>query len=177
MRTDGSPVKASRLFFGNEFNLQTKYLAQRFGKTDPKYPHNITFDEDLYQQWLAVPEPLFHLESMQYPDGSITSAPETRWEHFTSYEEAYHRLMMEMMGWQVHAIRLAAGQMPVQKLYVDGGFSQSDVFIHLLRRSLPRTELIISPSPLGSSLGAAMAINKPEVAQQYQFELKRVVFP
>jgi sugar (pentulose or hexulose) kinase len=174
MRTDGSPVKASRLFFGNEFNIQTKLMAERFGRTDQNYHHIITFDEALYEKWSEREEPLFHLQSVQYPDNSIRSAVETRWDAFASFEEAFHRFMIEMMRLQSKAIKLAAGKMPINKLYVDGGFSQSDVFIHLLRKEFPTCEIIISPSPLGSSLGAAMAINEPEVGENYQFEMKRV---
>jgi hypothetical protein len=85
--------------------------------------------------------------------------------------------MIEMMRLQGKAIRLAAGAMPVNKLYVDGGFSQSDVFINLLRKEFPASEIIISPSPLGSSLGAAMAINDPQVGQAYRFDMKRVSLP
>lgn len=174
MRTDGSPVKASRLFFGNEFNLQTKVMAERFGRTDNNYHHIITFDEVLYEKWSQGHEPLFHLESVQYPDNSIQSATETRWDLFPTFEDAFHRFMIEMMRLQRKAIQLAAGAMPIRKLYVDGGFSQSDVFIHLLRKAFPDCELIISASPLGSSLGAAMAINDPRVGASYQFEMKRV---
>lgn len=174
MRTDGSPVKASRLFFGNEFNIQTKHMAGYFGRTDQNYHHIITFDEALYQKWSAIVQPLFHLESVQYPDNSIQSAPVTQWNAFPSFEDAFHRFMIEMMRLQSKAIRLAAGNMAINKIYVDGGFSQSDVFIHLLRKEFPSCQIIISPSPLGSSLGAAMAINEPEVGENYQFDMRRV---
>jgi L-fuculokinase len=174
MRTDGSPVKASRLFFGNEFNIQTKQMAEHFARTDHNYHHIITFDEELYQKWSVEKEPLFHLESVQYPDNSIRSAPETRWDRFPTFEDAFHRFMIEMMRLQAEAIRLAAGSMPIRTLFIDGGFSQSDVFIHLLRKEFPVADIIISPSPLGSSLGAAMAINDPEVGENFQFDMKRV---
>jgi sugar (pentulose or hexulose) kinase len=176
MRTDGSPVKASRLFFGNEFNLQTRLMAEHFGRTELNYHHIITFDEALYEKWSAGEEPLFHLQSVQYPDNSIQSASETKWDVFPAFEDAFHRFMIEMMRLQGKAIRLAAGTMPIHKLYVDGGFSQSDVFIHLLRKEFPAAEIIISPSPLGSSLGAAMAINDPQVGESYRFEIKRVSY-
>jgi sugar (pentulose or hexulose) kinase len=174
MRTDGSTVKASRLFFGNEFNIQTQLMAQHFGRTDQNYHHIITFDEQLFQKWSQGTEPLFQMQSIQYPDKSIQSAPQTRWEMFPSFEDAYHRFMIEMMRLQAASIRLAAGSMPISKLYVDGGFSQSDVFVHLLQKEFSSCEIIISPSPLGSSLGAAMAINDPQVAENYQFDMKRV---
>jgi hypothetical protein len=46
--------------------------------------------------------------------------------------------------------------------------------VHLLQKEFSSCEIIISPSPLGSSLGAAMAINDPQVAENYQFDMKRV---
>jgi L-fuculokinase len=174
MRMDGFPVKASRLFFGNEFNIQTKKMADHFGKTEHKYHHSIRFEERLFNQWNQVQTPLFHLESVQYPDQSIKSAPVTCWELFPTFEDAYHRFMIEMMRLQVQAIRLAAGSKPIQKLYVDGGFTQNDIFIHLLRLAFPACQLIISPSPLGSSLGAAMAVSSPATVKNYTFGTKRV---
>jgi sugar (pentulose or hexulose) kinase len=174
MRTDGTPVKASRLFFGNEFNIQTRLMADHFGRTDHNYHHIITFDEALYNKWSAGDTPLFQLQSVQYPDNSIRSAAQTRWELFPAFEDAFHRFMIEMMRLQSKAIRLAAGSMPITKMYIDGGFSQSDVFIHLLRKAFPGAQMVVSPSPLGSSLGAAMAINDPQVGENYRFDMKRV---
>jgi hypothetical protein len=167
MRLDGAPVRASRLFFGNEFNKQTARLAAHFGKTAGDYPHRVAFDEDLYRKWSVGEEPLFRLESLQYPDGSIASAPQTRLELFPTFEEAFHRLMIEMMRWQAGSIRLAAGAAPVRKLYVDGGFSQSNVFLRLLRVHFPDAELVVSAAPLGSSLGAALAVNQPGLARPF----------
>lgn len=175
LRMDGKPVKASRLFFGNEFNIQTKKMAERFDRVGQKYHHVITFDEALYQKWSLAEEPYFHLESIQYPDGSIRSAAETRWDLFPTFEEAYHRFMIEMMRLQANAIQLAAGNTGIKKVFVDGGFSQSDVFLHLLRIYLPGFEIIVSPSPLGSSLGAAMAIGESKTVENYQFEKRRVL--
>jgi L-fuculokinase len=176
MRVDGSPVKASRLFFGKEFNIQTKRMAGYFGKSDPNYHHNVAYDEHLYQKWSVEKEPIFHLHSMQYPDQSIPSADYTNWERFTTYEEAYHRLLIEMMGHQARAIQLAAGSTPIRKLYLDGGFLQNEVFLNLLRKAFPAFEIIVSKAPLGSSLGAAMAVSKAETIEKFgfDFEIKKV---
>ena len=159
---------------GNKFNRQTRLMGEKFGKAESNYHYTITFDEALYRKWSADPAPYFHLETLQYPDGSIASAPETRWDQFATVEDAFHRLMIELMRLQKEAIRLVAGDAPVRKLFVDGGFSQSDLFINLLRKDFPGTELVVSPSPLGSSLGAAMAVNRDEVGRNYQFDLRRV---
>jgi sugar (pentulose or hexulose) kinase len=177
MRTDGGPVKASRLFFGNEFNVQSRKLAAYFGKTEQNFHHTIIFDEALYQKFSSGRDPLFHFETMQYPDGSISSAAATQWDCFGSAEEAFHRLMIEMVRLQAQSVRLAAGKGTFRKLFVDGGFSQSDVFIKLLQKEFPTVGLVVSPSPLGSSLGAAMAVNDPEVARNYDSDRRRVAFP
>jgi L-fuculokinase len=175
MRVDGSPVKASRLFLGKEFNIQTKRMAGHFGKADTNYHHKVAFDEQLYQKWCEEKEPIFHLHAMQHPDNSIPSADYTNWERFSNYEEAYHRFLIEMMGHQARAIRLAAGSTPVQKLYVDGGFLQNEVFLNLLQRAFPTFEIVVSKAPLGSSLGAAMAVSKPETVEKFSFEMKKVI--
>ncbi len=136
MRLDGGPVKASRLFFGNEFNRQTSQLAEVFGKKGGHYHHTLTFDEELYRKWSVPMEPFFHLETMQYPDKAFFRLLRSSGDKFPNPEEAFYSLMIEMMrcqgavgapGWPLAT--------PKGNRFVDGGFSQSDVFIHLLRRA------------------------------------------
>jgi glycerol kinase len=48
---------------------------------------------------------------------------------------------------------------PVQRLFVDGGFNANPIFLELLRKKLPGIELVPSDFPNGSALGAAMLVN------------------
>ena len=97
---------------------------------------------------------------MQYPNGSILSAKKTELENFRTYEEAYHKLLTEMMHWQVNSLKLIAENSFPKKIFVDGGFSQNDVFLKLLQLEFPKTRIIPSDSPMGSAVGAAMVMKK-----------------
>ena len=170
LRPDGEPVKASRLFFGNEFNVQTQRMAAHFNRHEQNYQHTVVFDKNLYQKWKNHGKPVFRWESLQNP-GDIT---ETDWAAFGTFEDAFHCLMIGLMALQKHSLQLAIGSTPVRKIFVDGGFSQSDVFINLLLREMPGYEIIVSSSPLGSSLGAALLVQDRDDGKTYGFEQNRV---
>ncbi|MEM1269573.1 MAG: carbohydrate kinase, partial [Bacteroidota bacterium] len=85
---EGQPVKAARLFLGNEHAHQTERLAAHFERASDTYK-TVTFDE----HWA---EP-----ASQWPDfapstlDGFTAADSDPWplDTFTSYEEAYHALV------------------------------------------------------------------------------------
>lgn len=170
MRTDGSPVKASRLFFGNEFNVQTQKIAAHFDRHEQNYQHTVVFDETLHDKWKARAEPVFRWVGLQNPENQ----PETDWTAFESFEDAFHGLMAALVARQKESLVLAIGSTPVKRIFVDGGFAQSDVFINVLVREMPGHEIIVSPSPLGSSLGAALLVQDREEWKTYGFEQNRV---
>jgi sugar (pentulose or hexulose) kinase len=155
LQPDGEPVKAARLFLGNEYNYQTQVLARHFGKA-PDFFRQVVFDENLLKRW-AAERRFFHWESLQFPDGSIASAPTTDLSAFDSYEAALHRLIVEMVDLQARSLKLAAGQTDIRDVIVDGGFANSPLFVETLRHRLPDFRIEVTPTPLGSSLGAAMA--------------------
>ena len=77
----------------------------------------------------------------------------------TTYEEAYHQLMIELVKLQVKSIESAKGNdTSIKRLFVDGGFSDNDVFIKLLSHYLRGMKLRSASSSLGSSLGAAIVM-------------------
>ena len=47
MRINGKPVKSSRLFLGNEYNLQVKELSEQFN-VDKDYHKKVQFDYRRY---------------------------------------------------------------------------------------------------------------------------------
>jgi sugar (pentulose or hexulose) kinase len=159
LQINGEPVKASRLFLGNEYNHQTQVLAAHFQKPSD-YFRQVEFDETLYQKWRSVEPRLFCWKNLQFPDGSIVSAPVTQVSSFGSYEESLHRMMIELIDLQAHSIRLAIGDTHIQKIFIDGGFTHSSLFLEMLRRRLPAYEFVTTPTPLGSSLGAALAVSQ-----------------
>ncbi|MCB0576322.1 MAG: hypothetical protein KDC61_17335, partial [Saprospiraceae bacterium] len=88
-----------------------------------------------------------------------TASPGTDLGIFSSYEEAYHQLIRELADLQVSSLYLAKGAGSATKVYIDGGFIDNRLFIQLLSDRLQGFELITTEAPLGSALGAAIAVH------------------
>ncbi|GJM34576.1 MAG: carbohydrate kinase [Saprospiraceae bacterium] len=173
MRMDGLPVKAARLFLGQEYKVQAKEL-EAFFNTKKEAHQGVRFDELLYQK---VSNDEGHYFSFQYL--------KTPWKHpavsqltsFESFEAAYHQLMWELVTLQVAAANLAIGQTVVKKLYIDGGFADNEVFAQLLARYFKDLKLRTTQSPLGSALGAVMVISEKELHKKFlkkNYALKKI---
>ncbi|MCB0531413.1 MAG: hypothetical protein H6574_01160 [Lewinellaceae bacterium] len=170
LRVDGLPVRAARLFLGNEYKIWATRLAQHFKQPYEKHRH-VEPDPEILQQLKRLRQPVYHWDSLAkgLPNtaspGSVTNL-----DIFNSYEEAYHQLIRELVDMQVEAINLARGNTRVQKIYIDGGFIDNALFIQLLAGSLPAVELITTNSPLGSALGAALAVHNQVVSPDFLSE-------
>ncbi len=153
LRMDGQPVKAARLFLGREHELQIEKIRQHF-QQEAGFHKTIAFDAAMYAKVRQPEEALFQMQVLPQEN-----APEmTRLASFADAVEAYHRLMHELVQLQVQSLQLAKGDTEVQKIYVDGGFVDSSIFIKLLEIHLPDFEVIPTKAPLGSAIGAAMAV-------------------
>ena len=86
----------------------------------------------------------------------------------TTYEEAYHQLMIELVQLQVKNIESAkGGDTSIKRLFVDGGFSDNDLFIKLLSHYLRGLKLRSTSSSLGSALGAAIVISDSKLNSKF----------
>ena len=151
----GRPVKASRLFSGNEHEIQTKRLAAHFKKQNDFYK-SVSFDEKLFLHQKKT-------NTNSYPpftNGLQASIFESRnLASFTSYEEAYHQLMTDILEIQKASTQLIVNQ-GVKRIFVDGGFSKNSVFMNLLAFSFPELEVFGATVAQSTSLGAALAIHQ-----------------
>ena len=153
MRPDGKLVKASRLFLGNELALQVKKLNAYFNK-GADYHTTVAYDNE----WEKGEE---GNEGKFYPDTIINSGllgreDQSIWcfQHFQSFETAYHHLVWELVQLQVKSIELAKGNTRLNRIYVDGGFVRNTVFIVMLQKALPAYEIIAAEEAEGTALGA-----------------------
>lgn len=153
MRIDGSPVRVSRLFLGNEYKLQVKALSDYF-KVPEDYHRNIKFDQDTFFEINKDFVPMFKWYSI-----IAENMPKKTRITYTKFEHAYHQLMLELVLLQEKSIRSAIGKENIERLYVDGGFSDNDVYIRLLSHYLSNMKLSTTDSSLGSALGAAIVIS------------------
>lgn len=161
MRINGKPVKSARLFLGNEYSIQVKKLAKHYG-VDADYHKTVKFDPEIHYEIHKDFEPLFHWESIDVPN-----MPHKTTLRYTTFEHAYHHLMVELVVLQVASIKSAKGRMAIEKLFVDGGFSDNEVYIQLLSHHFRAMELRTTDSSLGSALGAAICISDTQLNSKF----------
>lgn len=157
----GSQVKASRFFLGNEYMHQKKRLNRHFH--GEQWQNTVHLDADLLSTLIQDNNPEKKLKLEQaYNSGPFPSDKPGEWriEGFSSYKEAYHQLMLDLVAIQVESIKLARGSEDVDRLIITGGFSQNDFFVTLLASFFPEKKIFTSSLPNASALGAAMIVNK-----------------
>ena len=161
MRINGKPVKSSRLFLGNEYKLQVEELAKRFNK-DIDYHKTVTFDYDAYFEIIKEFQYCFAWKS--FTDKNM---PEKTKFSYNTYEHAFHQLMIELVQLQVQSIKQIADTFEIDRLYVDGGFTDNDLYIKLLSHYLRGMKLRTTKASLGSALGAAIAISDSKLNSKF----------
>lgn len=161
MRINGKPVKASRLFLGNEYKVQVKELDKKYGVNDD-YHRTVKFDYDIYASLLED-------FTYQYRWESIVdeNMPAKTTANFETYEYAYHQLITELVLLQIKCINEAKGNDTITRLYVDGGFSDNDVYIKLLSHYFRDKKLRTTNASLGSALGAAISISDSKLNSKF----------
>ncbi|KGO86820.1 carbohydrate kinase [Flavobacterium rivuli WB 3.3-2 = DSM 21788] len=173
LRIDGKRVKASRFFMGNEYRLQVEKLTDYY-KKEYGYHLEVQFNQDIYLKLIEKPKVYFKFEGI-----SLQRLPqETDLEHFATFEEAYHQLMIELMELQIDTISNAIGNSEIRTIYIDGGFTDNDVFMKLMSHHFSNFKVLSTQSPLGSALGAAMVISDKQVTSKFlkeNYRMKKLV--
>ncbi|GAA3931158.1 carbohydrate kinase [Chitinophaga oryziterrae] len=141
---EGNPVKAARIFAGNEHEQQVRRLAEYY-QTPVNYYQQVAFDPAIF----ALLHPV---DISRFADRSLND--------FASYEIAYHRLMMDIMEQQKHSTELVTTGTPVKRIFVDGGFGRNPVYMHLLAAAFPRMEVYAASVAQATAIGAALAIHQ-----------------
>ncbi|WP_400077580.1 FGGY-family carbohydrate kinase [Winogradskyella sp. R77965] len=161
MRINGKPVKATRMFLGNEYKVQVDKLNEEFG-VDEDYHQTVKFDYDTYFEIMQDFEYCFKWESI-----SDKNMPSKTRMFYDKYEHAYHQLMIELVLLQIECIREALGNNNIAKIYVDGGFSNNDIYIKLLSHHFRDKKLRTTEASLGSALGAAISISDTKLNSKF----------
>lgn len=156
----GQPVKASRLFLGHELDHQLHILNRLFDR-DTKYYKKIGLNKSFLRaiEGGAV-DNLYHPETLENEKLVADVFRPGAWDPSacSSYEEAYHHVLWGLVRLQVASVKLALGNAPIKKIFVDGGFVDNAIYISLLRHFLPDFIVEASHAPLGSAYGAAAVV-------------------
>ena len=153
------PVKAARLFAGNEHEIQTKRLADYFELPIDTYKE-VVYNKDIISK-LRESNLKWHSPILDKSKTRKESVFEQRNpDDFESYEKAYHQLMSDIVEQQILSTELVIHNSPVKKIFVDGGFSKNPIFMNLLAEAFPEMEVYAASMAQASALGAALAIHK-----------------
>ena len=139
MQYNGQPVKASRYFIGSYHDEQVKRIAAHF-------------NEDLHKYRNLGPAMENGTPEMEFAEKDLAD--------YSSGPEAYFCLMRHIIRQQKNATDLVLTNTIVKNIYVDGGFSQNKVFMHLLAKTYPQLKVYAASVPQSTALGAALAIHK-----------------
>lgn len=154
---EGKPVKASRLFIGKELEVQSQIISEIWNVGEDvlkNCKYNKDIYEDLKKSFLKAFE-FQYLKNIKPVNFKINS--------FKNYNIAYHQLLIELVELQIEKIKLILGEKnKINALYIDGGFTNNDVFLNILADNLPEMSIFTSEVAVASALGAALAINYSE---------------
>ncbi|MFT3827224.1 MAG: FGGY family carbohydrate kinase [Chitinophagaceae bacterium] len=154
MEYRGRPVKASRLFAGYEHEQQTKKLAAHF-QVAADYYKTVQPDAELIAR-LSV---LLHQPAQQavMMQGSVFGQRDLA--GFTTYEEAYHQLVFDLITQQVSSTNLVLNNCHVKSIFVDGGFGRNAIYMQLLAAAYPQMQVYAASVAQATAMGAALAIH------------------
>ena len=172
MRINGKAVKASRIFLGNEFKKQIEFLSYLYN-VPRDFHKKIEFDYDIYYEITKDFEPKFHWYSLK-----TENMPSETIINYYNVEQAYHHLMIELVKIQAESIKTIEGSSMNYKLFVDGGFTDNNVYIQLLSHYLRNMSLRTTKASLGSALGAALSISDKKLNSKFlkkNYSLKKHV--
>lgn len=157
MSFQGRPVKASRLFAGYEHEQQVQRLAAHFN-TSPACAANIQFDAQCIQKLRTGHKHTAENDDITPVTASVFRQRELN--NFSSFEEAYHQLMLDIMDQQIISTRLVLHDTDVRRIFVDGGFGRNQLYMHLLAEAFPGVEVFTASIPQATAMGAALAIHR-----------------
>ncbi|MFG4003353.1 FGGY-family carbohydrate kinase [Flavobacterium aquidurense] len=174
MQYTGKPVKAARLFSGNEHEIQTQKMAAYFNVPSDSFKE-VVYDKEIiaYLRGIDLNKPA--LEKDRFTISTDSAFKEVSFDDFKNYKIAYHRLMLNIMEQQILSTKLVLHQSAVKKIFVDGGFSKNSIFMNLLAEAFTDVEVYAASMAQASALGAALAIHQnwnPKPIQNDLIDLK-----
>ena len=145
----GNPIKASRIFAGYHHEQEIKRLADHFQKALDYYKE-VSYDAELrftLEKKQNLSEPVHLTTEQGYRQRDLAL--------YKNYEEAYHQLMLDIMHRQVKALHLILDNQNIKRIFVDGGFGQNSIYMHLLAESFKQMEVFAASVSQATSMGTA----------------------
>jgi sugar (pentulose or hexulose) kinase len=149
----GNAVKASRLFAGHIHEQQIKRLADFYNKPVDYFTKIHYKPKNIKEQ-----KPVAVSLEEQNTTASFTFQHKDLTD-FETYEEAYYNLIIDIVKQQIISTQLVLQGTSVKKIFVDGGFSKNNIYMHVLASAFPEIEVYAASIAQASALGAAFVIH------------------
>ena len=166
-------VKSSRLFLGHIHDVNVKRISTHFGigkdfyktvSTSDTKLARLTGSKERYFFKNGIPSDYLDIEAVL--------------NHFLTFDEAYHRLMADLVDLAMESLALVLPADDQSKIvYISGGFARNEIFTKLLAARLPGKKVYTSEVDNATALGAAMAVYKETFGNEFptiDMGLKRV---
>lgn len=147
----GTPVKAARFFAGDLHEREVRRLALHFNKP-AQYYNTVLYDPGLYAL----------LRARKQKDKTIAHQSLAG---YSSYEEAYHALIYELVQAQYRSSMLVQEGCNSRRMLVEGGFCRNKVYMQMLANTFTGWQLFAALMPQTAALGAAMVLNEAAVVE------------
>ncbi len=145
-------VKSTRFFMGHFHEVYTGQIASFFKQETANYKR-VKPDERLLDKFLEQP-PVFTREPCE-----ANQCPPVDLSLFADFEEAYHKLIVDLSLAGMKSLKLVIPQQDITKrVYVTGGFARNEIFMRLMATLLPGKTVYASKMDNATALGAAMVI-------------------
>lgn len=169
---EGKPVKASRLFAGHMHDQMVQKIAAHFNVSADMH-RSVQFESALFNKFGGHS---FLIPSSSEEKINLSVFSQRELSMCSTFEEAYHQLMMDLVRQQYLSTQLVLKGSSIKRIYVDGGFSNNEVFMNLLSQAFPDHEVFGASIPQASAIGAALAIHQhwnPKPVRSDLIQLKR----
>lgn len=158
MHYKGKAVKASRIFAGNEHEVQVKRIAAHFNENAIRY-RTLEFDMEIIQKLQArnVSYASTHNAEISL---EVSAFGVRELADFESDKEAYHQLILDLVEQQYHSTELVLKGTNTKRIFVDGGFSKNAIYMNLLAMFFPQIEVFAASMAQATAVGTAIAIHQ-----------------
>ena len=175
---EGKPVMANRLFLGNEHDVWNRKLSEYFHKSIA-YHKSIVPSGSIIKGLMDKKgcwDPFDLAKYYEYQNSLSPLGDDVELNGFTSYEEAYHDLVLKLAACQVQSIRNVQGEVPVENIFITGGFIENHVFTWLLARHFSNKNVFTTSLQRASALGAAIVMGREKEQEEIRelFTAKRI---
>ncbi len=153
MTYEGNPVKASRLFAGNEHEHQVKRIAAHFNQNTIRY-RDIRFDAAIVALLQKKPAPekyQLNLKESAFVQRDLAA--------FKTDTEAYHQLILDIVSQQHFSTKFVLQGTAVKRIFVDGGFGKNAIYMNLMALLFPEIEVFAASMAQATAVGTALSIH------------------